>query len=214
MWDVLTEQWEIGLQHLREYAVREGHCRVHQYYKTSDGYRLGNWVSNQRVNKDTLTHERIERLEAVAGWAWGSLSERWEQGFRCLTEFVQREGHCRVAKNYKTPEGYPLGMWMQAQRTVTNNFSAERKKRLEAVPGWVWDVRSDRWETSFNHLAEYTEREGHCRVPKIYRTSDGFRLGLWVSNQRVAKDSMPAERKERLEGVIGWAWRIRGGEDD
>ena len=33
----------------------EGHCRVAATYELANGYQLGNWVTRQRNNKDTMT---------------------------------------------------------------------------------------------------------------------------------------------------------------
>ena len=53
---------------LEEFKKREGDCRIPKKH-TEGGYKLGSWVSNQRSNKDTLTPERLERLDAL-GFVW------------------------------------------------------------------------------------------------------------------------------------------------
>jgi hypothetical protein len=79
---------------------------------------------------------------------------------------------------------------------------------VEALPGWVWAVHSDAWEERFSHLKKFSEREGHCRVPQRYKTDDDYRLGLWVANQRKAKDTMEPDRRQRLEALPGWVWKV------
>ena len=80
--------------------------------------------------------------------------------------------------------------------------------RLEALPVWSWDVLSDQWEEVFSRLNTYLAREGHCRVPTAHKSDDGYRLGKWVGTQRMRKDLMDPDRRQRLEALTGWVWKV------
>ena len=47
-WDVLSDWWEEGFSHLKEFAERERHCRVPISYRTADCYILRQWLGVQR----------------------------------------------------------------------------------------------------------------------------------------------------------------------
>jgi hypothetical protein len=150
--------------------------------------------------------DRRQRLEALPGWSWDALLDKWEEGFSHLKQFSDREGHCRVPQGYKTDDDdYPLGVWVSRQRANKDTMEPDRRQRLEALPGWSWDVHSDAWEEGFSHLKQFSDREGHCRVPRD-KTNDGLRR--WVGTQRQAKDTMDPDRRQRLEALPGWVWKV------
>ena len=201
--ETTTASWEFWFGLLQEYKQAEGDCLVPHRHKTTGGFSLGTWVANQRTSKDTLSTDRKQRLEAI-GFVWDVVSAQWEAGFSALEVYKQAKGDCLVPQNYKTADGFALGNWVSTQRGVKNSMSADRKQRLEAI-GFAWDLHSDKWEAGFSALEAYKQSNGDCSVIGEHKTDDGFALGSWVRNQRVAKDSMSADRKQRLE-AISFVW--------
>jgi hypothetical protein len=148
------------------------------------------------------------RLESVSGWVWDIRFEQWELGFSYLSEFAKREGNCRVLAVYRTLDGYRLGVWVMAQRKNKNDLSLTQKVQLESIQGWAWDGMDEKWQTGYRYLLEFIGREGHCKVEQRYRTSDGYRLGGWVSVQRCRQEILTATRRELLETTPGWVWDV------
>lgn len=217
-WNPNEDLWEEAFERLRQYASERGHSRVSQRYVTDDGYSLGKWVQAQMLGRNVVVREdRRKRLEALPGWSWDPLSDLWEEGFTHLTRFTDEYGHSRVPYKFVV-DGFKLGVWVSVQRlwaseepnyiNRTSRIDPERKRRLEALPGWAWRTLGDKWDQTFQILQAFVDREGHARVPVKYKTDDGVLLGLWVSRHRdrFARGNLAAERIQRLEGLSGWTW--------
>ena len=114
--------------------------------------------------------------------------------------------------NSQTEGDFRLGPWVNTQKMHgrAGRLSRDRIARLEALPGWVWDVVGAAWEQALGLLQSYVGREGHARVPNQH-TEDGFRLGSWVSEQRRAKKAgrLSPDRVARLEALPSWVWELR-----
>ena len=75
-------------------------------------------------------------------------SSSWEEGFAHLEQYVTAHGDARVPQAFKTEDGYPLGTWVGKQRGNHSTLTADRVARLEALSGWVWEIRQRRGEPS------------------------------------------------------------------
>jgi hypothetical protein len=212
MWDSREASWVSGYERLLHFAQREGHCQVPPNYRDDSGFRLDTWIAVQRTSRkrDELSRRRVQRLEALPGWAWEPQQIAWEDGYARLQGFVEREGHSRVPQSHREDDGYPLGTWVAAQRAFRrrSQLSEERAQRLAATPGWVWHAREAKWEAAYARLQGFVEREGDSRVPDGYRDDDGYRLGGWVRAQRSSRRRgvLPEDRARRLESLPGWSW--------
>ena len=207
VWDANEADWEEGFSRLQLYA-EQGDVRVPQPYKTPDGYGLGAWVAMQRRKKDRLSPERRRRLEALPGWAWDPFDARWEEGFARLQEYVNVKGDALVPASYQSPDGRRLGVWVGTQRKDRDALSPQRRKRLEALPGWAWDASEAAWEEGFEQLQEYVKAKHSARVPVSYKTPDGDALGKWVNMRRTRRKLLSPERRTRLEKLDGWVWDV------
>ena len=69
------------------------------------GARADCLVLNHRLEEAAGVIERqagrIAALEAIPGWIWSTQEANFEEGLAALTQFVDREGHCRNQGNLK-----------------------------------------------------------------------------------------------------------------
>jgi len=197
--------WEEGFSHLAQYKARVGNCLVPQRYQDPDGYNLGAWVMRQR-QRNIGSPERKRRLDEL-GLVWNAREADWEEGFSHLAQYKARVGNCRVPPRYQDPDGYSLGAWVGKQRDRRGIRSPEQMRRLNEL-GFVWNPHEADWEEGFSHLAQYKARVGNCLVPFLYQDPDGYKLGVWVGNQRQRKSVRSPEQMRRLN-ELGFVWNPR-----
>jgi Helicase associated domain len=148
VWDAREATWEDGFICLKAYKEREGHCRVPDRH-LENGFRLGQWVGAQRIHRDDLSDEHRQRLNEL-GFVWEPHKTDWEEGFRHLVIYKEREGHCRVPDRHME-DGFRLGQWVSHQRSKGDRMPVERRRQLDEL-GFVWNVLDKNWEEGFRHL--------------------------------------------------------------
>lgn len=195
VWDLLgamREQDDVLVDIIRQMQEDKGRTGGYDESRFSERVEvLGPSVSLKTI-RESITAECLD-----------SLGVSWDEWFGRLVEYVSQEGHCRVPKDYQAKVGYRLGQWLVRQRSARADLPANRRERLEAVNGWVWDVREAEWDTRFNGLKAYKSEHGNVDVP--IKLESG--LGMWVSVQRRSEKNgkLSPEKKARLNEV-GFIW--------
>ncbi|MBV6701910.1 helicase associated domain-containing protein [Kitasatospora aureofaciens] len=117
-----------------------------------EGEQLGRWVQTQRAGWPGLEDDQQDLLAAIgieedqelmaakaAAEAKPKVSrtDRFQLHLAALTAFVEREGHARVPRAHKTPEGLSLGAWLNNTKARRAKLGAEQLGQLEAL-GVAW----------------------------------------------------------------------------
>ncbi|RAU98777.1 helicase [Mycobacterium colombiense] len=210
-WDPRDSLWDYWYSALEDYVRVNGSARVPRSDRGSDrADQLANWVQTQRSSyaKGSLRHDRITRLEVLPGWVWDPHEAAWEEGFTKIREYAAVHGDCIVPHSL-VQDGYRLGGWVNNQRTnySKGTLRPEYAKRLESLPGWVWDVIESKWDEGFRNLVDYMKDHDGATPPPRYRQGD-YSLGSWVGTQRTTYRAgrLRDDRARRLEALSGWSW--------
>jgi hypothetical protein len=110
----LDSLWELGYAALVSFKERESHCNVpHGHIENT--VKLGLWVSTQRtrLRKGRMLESELRLLNSI-GFVWDPAESNWLDAYRCLADFVRREGHFRVPQLHNEG-GIILGMWIKYQ---------------------------------------------------------------------------------------------------
>merc|ERR1711924_236848 len=105
------------------YQKEHGDTRVPQSYVDNSGYKLGQWVHNQRsrlpkMKVSVVREVRIEKLNSIQ-FEWEKPKmEFWDNMFELLLLYQKKHGNTRVPKSYVDSAGYKLGFWVNRQRST------------------------------------------------------------------------------------------------
>ena len=173
---------------------------------TLDQYRTSmakNGSQNRKSISDKIIFDLPKSVDAEFSSALRTVlveasTASWEFWFGLLEQFKETEGHCRVHQHFKL-DGFQLGKWVGTQRANQDSMPPERKERLDDI-GFVWDALTEAWEYGFSKLLQFKTTNGHCLVPRTFEM-EGYKLGVWVGNQRQGKDNLSHDRQQRLNNI-------------
>lgn len=214
VWDPYALSWEIGYSYARMYYEEFNNLLVPQEFVYKE-FALGKWINGQRIHrKEYLINkpERIIKLEGI-GMVWNAKETLWEEGFMFAKEYYENNGNLLVPSDYRTSDGFCLGIWIQCQRKMGKEERLydkdSRIERLNTI-GMIWDVDDYYWNRNLNAARQYFQDNGNLLIPSNYIV-DGILLGQWISNLRnIIKKKNSRLTKERIQQLeeIKMVWNV------
>lgn len=209
-----NESWDIMFSEAKKYYEKNGDLRIPYDFVTSDGKKLGSWITNQRSNYagssgTGISEKRVKQLESI-GMIWNVHDKGWEEGIEEAREYYKKHGNLRVNVKYVSPTGFHLGLWISRQRKNQDSLSKDQFLLLDKL-GMIWSVFDKGWEEGIKEAQLYYELMGDLRVPAGYVSDTGFTLGNWIATQRgryngnKGQKRLSEEQIKRLD-VIGMIW--------
>ena len=210
VWNAVSASWDLGFENLKKYIDEYGSSNISISYITNDGYKLGEWIKNQRKMKLTMPEERKRKLNNLEGWDWdGANNKKFDEGLKELQSYHDTFGNALVPSKYISDSGFDLGNWVKYQRKRKLDLPKEKINKLQAIKGWHWNALDSHWEIGYQHLLNHISSGGSSTNLGKYKSPDGFKLRTWVVNQRIRKDSLSKERIEKLNSISCWSWDIQ-----
>lgn len=198
-----TASWNYSYGIYKRYINQNNDNYIKQKVITKDGYRLGQWCSEQRAlnNKNKLPIERKNKLDQI-GFMWDIINENWNQAFKYLEEYKKENNSTLVPRSFKTKDGFSLGEWVSAQRIVVNfkrKIDPEKRDQLYSI-GFIDNVDDHLWHENFNAVKEYYVKNKSFKIPKNFKTKEGALLNRWVIRQqkKIQNNTISEEKKALL----------------
>ncbi|MGW5974730.1 Helicase associated domain protein [Streptomyces sp. NPDC055186] len=143
--------------------------------------------------------------------------EQWRRGVEAAVLYVREHGDLRVPFTFRVPgrddreagaegwpvalAGFPLGQWIADARRfyARGGMDAGRVAQLEEL-GMIWSHYDIAWEEGLAAARGWAAGAGHLLAP-LEATFQGYRVGIWLKNQRAALRKAAEIEQRRAEGV-------------
>lgn len=150
--------------------------------------KLSSLQNMMRQPDQSSEQERKESHKIIFDQTVSKQDLLWQQKFKELVFFKEKNGHCNVPNNYAAD--ISLGRWVRKQRYEMkkkvqgkpSNFPSYRVKALEKI-NFVYEIRGDKlWNQRYNDLVKFKKKYGHCNIPNPFPSAP--KLRKWANLQR------------------------------
>ncbi|MFJ8697024.1 DEAD/DEAH box helicase [Streptomyces roseolilacinus] len=143
--------------------------------------------------------------------------EHWRRGIEAAALYHRLHGDLKVPFTYRVPAvddqgaegegwpaslaGFPLGQWTADARRfyARGRLDEDRIAQLEKL-GMVWSHYDVAWEEGLAAARGWAAENGHLLAP-LDATHQGYRVGIWLKNQRAAARKAVEVEQRRAEGL-------------
>jgi superfamily II DNA or RNA helicase len=143
--------------------------------------------------------------------------EHWRRGVEAAVIYNRLHGDLKVPFTYRVPgrddqeaeaEGwpasladFPLGQWIADNRRfyARGDMDPDRVQQLEKL-GMIWSHYGVAWEEGLAAARGWAEEHGHLLAP-LDATYKGYRVGIWLKNQRAAARKAQEIEQRRAGGL-------------
>ncbi|NUV97998.1 DEAD/DEAH box helicase [Streptomyces sp. WAC05458] len=141
----------------------------------------------------------------------------WRRGIEAAALYARAHGDLKVPFTYRVPAaddqaaeaegwpaslaGFPLGQWIADARRfyARGDLDEDRVAQLEKL-GMVWSHFDVAWEEGLSAARGWAAGHGHLLAP-LDATYQGYRVGIWLKNQRAAARKAQEVEQRRAEGL-------------
>ena len=194
-----TASWNFWYGLLEDYFNKYNSSDVESRYITDDGYKLGLWVRNQRVYKQS--EERIGKLNKLNFiWDKDRKNYSWEEYYKELEIFFKKYKHCDVKKGY-TQNKLSLGNWVQNVRSGKRITCTNEQINLLNKINFIWDINEYEWNKSYEAIKKHLTLNKN--IDKYTKTESGLPIGTWAGTQRLffKKAILSKDRVDKLKAI-------------
>ncbi|MEV7203508.1 DEAD/DEAH box helicase [Streptomyces griseoluteus] len=143
--------------------------------------------------------------------------EHWRRGIEAAVIYNRLHGDLKVPFTYRVPGGeeqavqgegwpaslanFPLGQWIADNRRfyARGDMDEDRIEQLEKL-GMVWSHFDVAWEEGLAAARGWAAEAGHLLAP-LDATYQGYRVGIWLKNQRAAARKAAEITQRRAQGL-------------
>lgn len=219
IWDVFQYNFDNNIKALKQYKERAGNCYVpvnHMEIVNGVDVKLGRWCSNIRktINGEyscMLSEEMKKQLNQL-GFVWNLYDYKFLMYIKDIKKFVQ-ENKClpgRISENIKEKR---MANFISRERYFKNKLGVTypqwKKEKMEEIEGFVWNPTENYFLLGCKYYENYTKKNNTFRIPRRYKTEDGFDLDSWNSSQKnkYREGKLSSNEKVMLE-KIGFVFSV------